>query len=520
MKASDCHLRCASRSFALATCTGVLGVFVSSAEPSSWCWATVSANGWSSRQTGMSPVQEVQGSRASAAALGAIGAAVSIAAARAARPSFRRFAPPRVSFISRQAEHSADNSALPQSAEATPSSSSSNPAAPAAESSVSALAKVSAETANDRSDRQDKFVEQLEGQMQTLAKSQDYSAAAAVRDQLSTSQVDEEVQVLAAHAELYAAFSARDVERVKAVWLRAPYVQCIHPYSKRCRGYEDICENWKKLFEDASKKSALAAAEIRIVVRGATATISCQEQIISRVSQKLVRSMLATHVFRRVNSRWLLVHRHVAPLLESQPRFLDEKIGPADMLLENPQLVGGGWRTRASNPSNIQLILQQQEDDYEDIEDGKEAMLNAMRQISDKVNAMPGFNQDDGMDNDESVDEEMYEEDDEDDLEVARTTVRAIRELAKQSRISPQAKLHLLADMIDHPGQSAPERAHELLLFNVEKEDEEYQDAWEDFANLLAMEAARIDAKNKMQTDPPRKTLHNKGKRHEKSDRN
>ncbi|CAK0823152.1 unnamed protein product, partial [Prorocentrum cordatum] len=161
----------------------------------------------------------------------------------------------------------------------------------------------------------EELVEELEGKMHELASKGDYVAAAAVRDELCAAQFDDEVHVLSANAELYSAFSARDIDRIKALWLQASYVQCIHPYDqqKPASGYSEVCGSWRRLFDQGRlQRSVVSAENVRVNVRGATATVSCVEQVSSRKARRPQNKMLATNVFRKVQGRWLLIHRHVS----------------------------------------------------------------------------------------------------------------------------------------------------------------------------------------------------------------
>merc|ERR1711879_882376 len=100
---------------------------------------------------------------------------------------------------------------------------------------------------------------------------------------------------------------------MKALWLEASFVQCIHPYEKRSLGYTDVCDSWQRLFSmGAARKSTITAEDVRVNVRGATAIVVCLEQVISKALKRPLRSMTATNIFRKVGQKWLLVHRHVS----------------------------------------------------------------------------------------------------------------------------------------------------------------------------------------------------------------
>lgn len=347
----------------------------------------------------------------------------------------------------------------------------------------------------------EELVEELEGRMHELASKGDYVAAAAVRDELCAAQFDDEVHVLSANTELYSAFSARDIDRIKALWLQASYVQCIHPYDHRkpTSGYSEVCSSWKSLFDQGKlRRSVVSAENVRVNVRGATATVSCVEQVSSRKTKRPQNQMLATNVFRKVRGRWLLIHRHVSHAdgvgAFEMPALAEDADDPEGM---------AAWKlaqlARAVAAPGASIIIKQggvfhgasDEDDSDD--ELHEAMGSAFEEAGlggpEEMTIMGQGVADDDV-SDHSDDEDgMYEEDV---MEAARDTVRALRRLSREGKLTQQARIQLLSQMIRTPGESMPERAHELLLHDV-MEEEEKAAAWEDFAALVAVEAARLD---------------------------
>jgi len=341
----------------------------------------------------------------------------------------------------------------------------------------------------------DELVEELESKMHRLARVGKYEDAAAVRDELSNAQVDDEAHVLQANTELYSAFTARDITRMKALWLEASYVQCIHPYEKRALGYTDVCASWQRLFELAqAQKSIISAEDMKVIVRGATATVTCTEQVKSKVLKAPLRSMLATNLFRKVNGRWYLVHRHVsaagdsalgAPLLDDQPTALDgpEAARVARLLSQIAQVSG-------KFPADSIIIQRGRSNKgFGNIEDEEfpPHIIEAAEMEDEDTD-------DDSMsDNEESDMDDMLAQEEEDAVESVRDTVRALRRLSKQGLLTPKAKIQLMSEMLRNPGESMPERAHELLLVDVPEDEKDA--AWDDFAALVIMEAKRIEAR-------------------------
>ncbi|CAE8595419.1 unnamed protein product, partial [Polarella glacialis] len=151
------------------------------------------------------------------------------------------------------------------------SSSSESPAAAKSEAKAISLVVAEADSATVATVRLDEReahsrAEELEGQMHLLAVAEDYKGAALIQDQLCAVQLDDEGSVLQANSELYGAFTKRDTDRMKAIWLRAPYVQCIHPYEKRSAGYTDVCASWERIFKASKKKSTITPESVQINV--------------------------------------------------------------------------------------------------------------------------------------------------------------------------------------------------------------------------------------------------------------
>lgn len=350
-------------------------------------------------------------------------------------------------------------------------------------------------------------VAKLEGRMHELAKAEDYRAAAAVRDELgvlTAAQLDDEANVLRANTELYEAFSARDFERMKALWLQAPYVQCIHPDEKRSLGHRDVCASWRRRFEaPAARQHLVTAEDMHVNVRGATATVVCTEHVVLKARKKPVRSMLATNIFRKVGVRWLLVHRHVSSCSPTGDGAFG--FGGAAGEDEDP-ISNAAWKLSqlaraASSIPGTRIIIQQADPRQQNFRDGDEDEEHGVPEaIRAELNGMhdEGSLEDEGSDGPEDDDEDSEEEDfadedEEDEMEAARATVRALRQLSHEGRITQQAKILLLLDIVRSPGDSMLERAYSLLLTNIPEEDEKA--AWEDFAEIVAVEAKKkLDA--------------------------
>lgn len=342
----------------------------------------------------------------------------------------------------------------------------------------------------------------LEQQMHRFAEAEDFRSAALVRDQLSYSTVDDEATVLQLNSELYSAFSARDGERVKKLWLKERWVQCIHPDGKRSSGFGDVCDSWDRIFQEwpVTKRMQVAPQDTKLSIRGGTAIVTCQEHLSSKSPKRQLGLMIATNIFRKVDGKWWLVHRHVSPVTGSTG---EGGMDPESQLWRLQQFA----RAAGSMPGT-RIIIQASQgrnfpdgdgDSDEDEDEEDESYDNRMRA------------------HDSSSDEEMDSDDDEVDIEegdiydedahrmevmeAARETIRALRRLTKEGRLPTEAKNRLIREINENLGHSQVELAHELLLKGA-VDEAELKDAEEEFAALVT-EYVRTDGTNPSQAAPP-----------------
>lgn len=260
----------------------------------------------------------------------------------------------------------------------------------------------------------------------------------------------------------------------------------------------------------SSSRNRITAEDVRIHVSGATATVVCTEQVTSKsTKQPPYRSMIATNIFRKVKSRWLMVHRHVSPVIQAT-QLLGENVVVDDSMRKFTEMA----RLLQMNLSEVQhnlamfakLINRDTEKRYDDSNDEfLEQVIGSMHpSVSGEFTSLSALHDEDDGDDDEDDDEDSDLDDLENDQEMlmreqvakeaTRDTWRAVRQLRDQGRLSGEEAIKLLSDIIRTPGQSMPEKAHDLLLTGVSEEEEET--AWDDFAQLVVMEAKsmRVDS--------------------------
>jgi len=118
----------------------------------------------------------------------------------------------------------------------------------------------------------------------------------------------------AAEAAFYAAFEARSLDAMMAVWSSDDDIACIHPLAAPLDGRAAVAAGWRSMFE--------AAGQFRIQVETAH-EIREAGQVIRIVREYLIIGqeteprppILATNVYRReADGGWRMVLHHASPL--------------------------------------------------------------------------------------------------------------------------------------------------------------------------------------------------------------
>jgi len=106
--------------------------------------------------------------------------------------------------------------------------------------------------------------------------------------------------VLAANEAFYAAFAARDMSAMEALWASGMEVTCIHPGWNVLNGRDAILESWDAILTNPVQPRIITAgAQARLL--GDTAIVTCRELVAAT-------PLTATNVFVRERGRWRLVH--------------------------------------------------------------------------------------------------------------------------------------------------------------------------------------------------------------------
>jgi uncharacterized protein (TIGR02246 family) len=125
--------------------------------------------------------------------------------------------------------------------------------------------------------------------------------------------------VIAANAELYAAFEAGDVDRMESVWDDADDVRCVHPGWPLVHGRSHVLRSWSVIMANTGYIQFFLT-DVDVNVTDDVAVVTCEEHILTAVAEpdgSLSQSarVVATNVFRRRDGRWRLWLHHGSPVL-------------------------------------------------------------------------------------------------------------------------------------------------------------------------------------------------------------
>ena len=117
----------------------------------------------------------------------------------------------------------------------------------------------------------------------------------------------------AAEAAFYAAFEARSLDAMMAVWASDDRIACIHPLAAPLNGRAAVAAGWRSMFE--------AAGQFRVQIE-TVHEMREADQVIRIVREYLVIGqeagprppILATNVFRKEADGWCMVLHHASPL--------------------------------------------------------------------------------------------------------------------------------------------------------------------------------------------------------------
>lgn len=112
--------------------------------------------------------------------------------------------------------------------------------------------------------------------------------------------------VQAANDLFYASHEARDLAAMAGVWEHTDRAVCVHPGWPILRGWPQIEESWKRIFEGAGRNQFIIT-NTSIHVVGEMAWVTLEENLVDRGQ---THALAATNVFVRRDGEWKLIAHH------------------------------------------------------------------------------------------------------------------------------------------------------------------------------------------------------------------
>jgi ketosteroid isomerase-like protein len=129
-----------------------------------------------------------------------------------------------------------------------------------------------------------------------------------------SARADDETDVLAANTQVELAFTKLDVKAIEATWAQDGSVSVIHPASKApILGWEAV----QKSYADHPvryKDFSVVMDKPQVTIKGNIAWVVGIEKVYAHRANGDVLdiSALATNIFEKRSSKWLLVHHHAS----------------------------------------------------------------------------------------------------------------------------------------------------------------------------------------------------------------
>lgn len=436
----------------------------------------------------------------------------------------------------------------------------------------------------------------LEAELYQAVKASDFAKAANHSSALATLSLEDGALVLQANARFYQAFSEKNSEDMRSVWLSEvgdgdddASCICIHPSHPPIVGTQAIVKSWSQMFRaggSTSRASALGESRIephniRLSVKATTAIVTCEEHVRKGDEEEggdpPQKRLQATNIFRKVKGQWFMTHHHAAYHAESAtvkaalqekwnhkrgvdttkakstkkgfqkpptfpemsildkivgmpefgPVLGDKKGGPNDedgdgnkpvkriiMGGSLSDLLNGGLFDMTGDDDDdddddATIIEEDIEEDDEDSAEDKAMLLNiqnmARRDTQRKLQRQANLGGKSSPSDSERK-KDMLREDQEEQARRRTGTLKLLRELVHQGRLSSKHKRLLLTDIIQckaNDEQSMVEVAYDLLyrssVDDEEDEGEDDEDALEEFADQCLALARSLEME---ETDP------------------
>ncbi|CAL4885692.1 unnamed protein product [Urochloa decumbens] len=152
----------------------------------------------------------------------------------------------------------------------------------------------------------------LRRELETAIQEEDYTRAAALRDELRLLQEDGRSAVLAANTWFYTAFKNGDLVAMHQVWAKGDHVYVVHPSAGRISGYEMVMQSWEMVCDaDYEFPLQIDLQDVEVQVRGDVGYVTCLELVRTKGSSSWGKQV-ATNVFEKVDGKWFMCIHHAS----------------------------------------------------------------------------------------------------------------------------------------------------------------------------------------------------------------
>lgn len=129
---------------------------------------------------------------------------------------------------------------------------------------------------------------------------------------MTESRVPEFATAEAAETAFYAAFEARSLSAMEAVWSAAGDTLCIHPMGRASHGWPSIARTWKMVF-DGIGDARFSLSDLKVLEMPGLCVRFVHENIHHGPGYSGMSRVLATNVYRLEDGGWRIVSHHASP---------------------------------------------------------------------------------------------------------------------------------------------------------------------------------------------------------------
>lgn len=129
----------------------------------------------------------------------------------------------------------------------------------------------------------------------------------------------QELEVVLANEGFYRAFESLNIREMEQVWATDRAVKCVHPGWELRSGWPDVRDSWVSIFNN-TRKIKFEVSQVDTVINQAFAWVTCTEHVTAVMDgEAQTFQILATNLYLKRESRWLMVHHHGSPVLGRLP---------------------------------------------------------------------------------------------------------------------------------------------------------------------------------------------------------